>query len=806
MRHGEETEPVDLEDEALAVDCGTMVLDMDDDDDAVDPNCQDYCAAYALLSAIWGADAKGTLQGVHFVAEKMETGRGFLHHSRKTVGNAASLSLGRSAVGQNVYFACAMYATYNGTNKGNRTQSNAVGAYTLWLDIDCGAGKPYVDQAAGEAALKAFCVSAGIDEPSILVDSGNGLHCYWHFDQFVDKVSWTLHAKALSDLTQVHKFHVDPMRTNDIASVLRVPGTTNYKDRANLKLVTLRRAGPPLDYPQFVAALQTPIPPSPVAAQPAPPQGPSAANAQTYPPSSAHELVKHCATLAHFEAVGGAVSEPLWRFALGILKHTVEGEPLAHQWSMGDPRYNQTETQEKLDNWTKPPALCATIRTLPDAHCAGCTNMCRSPIQLGTAGRVAGYNFSDSHFVSRAGNSVLVFDEREPNILPSGMTFENFKNFHSNKLVGGKNAAGEWLKSAGRRTYDRLVFDPSGRSAPTDYNAWRGLAVDPKPGRIKRILRHIFEVWCDRDLAQFKYVLRWMALLVQRPWVKPEVALVLRSKEGTGKNIIVQALLDVFGPHGFITAQKDQVAGRFNGHLFDKVLVVLDEAFFAGDPAAVAAAKALITNPQIGYEPKGKDAFSARNYAHVVVMTNNAWAVPAGEDARRWAVLDVSGVRAGDLAYFRALAREIKNGGVEALLHFLMRVSLRGFNPRAVPNSHALHAQRMQTLSHTDPVAAWWLEVLIDGEFPLKHGSVDWDTEISSGEMQESYLIASARARQPPTFPVAARRLRRLVPVGALSRVRKGQPGDRYFSYQLPDLADARQRFKDVTGIDPCTP
>jgi hypothetical protein len=486
------------------------------------------------------------------------------------------------------------------------------------------------------------------------------------------------------------------------------------------------------------------------------------------------------------------------------LKNTLEGEPLAHQWSMGDPGYNRAETQQKLDNWTKPPALCATIKSIPDARCTGCTQMCRSPIQLGTAGRAVAPNFSDSHFVSKIGNSVLVFDEREKNILPSGMTFDKFSNFHADKRVNGKNAAALWLNTPGRRNYDRLVFDPSGKNAPSEYNAWRGLAIYPKPGRVKRILRHLFEVWCNRDKAQFKYVLRWMALLVQRPWVKPEVALVLRSKEGTGKNIIVQALLDVLGPHGFITAQKDQVAGRFNGHLFDKVLVVLDEAFFAGDPAAVAAAKALITNPQIGYEAKGKDAFSARNYAHVIVMTNNAWAVPAGEDARRWAVLDVSEAQAGKHAYFGALAAEIENGGVEALLAFLMQVGLRGFNPRAVPNSAALKRQRVETLSHTDPVAAWWLEVLFEGEFPLNHGSIVWGIEISSGELQESYSVATARARQPPPFPVAARKLRRLVPPGALSRVRKGQPGDRYFSYQLPDLGVARQHFQNVTGIDPC--
>ena len=267
------------------------------------------------------------------------------------------------------------------------------------------------------------------------------------------------------------------------------------------------------------------------------------------------------------------------------------------------------------------------------------------------------------------------------------MNFTAFRQFRAGHKIGRKLVASEWLSSPSRRTYSSLVFDPSGNCPEGSYNTWRGRAVDPKRGKCGKILAHIRDVWCGGDAAQFEYVLRWMALLVQKPWIKPEVALVLRSKEGTGKTMIVHMLLDIFGHHGFTTAQKDQVAGRFNGHLFDKVLVVLEEAFFAGDPAAVAAAKALVTNRVLGYEAKGKDAFSAPNYAHVITLTNNEWAVPAGAEARRWMVLDMSETRMGDHAYFTALANEIEDGGREVFLGCLLSIPLDGWNQRVLPQS-----------------------------------------------------------------------------------------------------------------------
>jgi hypothetical protein len=531
--------------------------------------------------------------------------------------------------------------------------------------------------------------------------------------------------------------------------------------------------------------------------------------AHAFPPSSALKIVKNCPTLAHVERVGGAVSERLWRSTLGVVKYTTEGAAVCHEWSKGDPRYDQHETQKKIDLWTKAPTLCSTFRKIDDAKCQGCVQRCKSPIQLGHPDdadplRVAMHELNLRHFVAKVGGGVFVFDEQDESILTDAMSFAAFRQFNAGHKISGKSVATEWLSSSGRRTYSSLVFDPSGNCAEGNYNTWRGLAVEPKQGKCGKILAHIRDVWCGGDAAQFEYVLKWTALLVQRPWSKPEVALVLKSKEGTGKTIIVHILLDIFGVHGFTTAQKDQVAGRFNGHLFDKVLVVLEEAFFAGDPAAVAAAKALVTNQALGYEAKGKDAFSAPNYAHVITLTNNEWAVPAGADARRWMVLDVSEARMGDHAYFTALANEIENGGRGALLHHLLSIDVDGWNARVLPQCDGLRAQQAETLRRSDPVAAWWLDALSEGEFTVEGGAVAWAPEISAADMQESYAMATRGARNAPAFDGAAKKLRKLVPTGALTKVRKSHQGSRHFSYQLPDLQAARLHFNTVKGIDPC--
>ena len=96
-------------------------------------------------------------------------------------------------------------------------------------------------------------------------------------------------------------------------------------------------------------------------------------------------------------------------------------------------------------------------------------------------------------------------------------------------------------------------------------------------------------------------------------------------------------------------------------------------------------------------------------------------------------------------AYFKKLAREIANGGDAAFLSYLFQLNLDRFNPRILPRSDALRAQKVRTLYWTDPVTAWWLDVLTEGEFPIKDGAVPWSPEILAADLQERLL----RPRQP---------------------------------------------------------
>jgi hypothetical protein len=198
----------------------------------------------------------------------------------------------------------------------------------------------------------------------------------------------------------------------------------------------------------------------------------------------------------------------------------------------------------------------------------------------------------------------------------------------------------------------------------------------------------------------------------------------------------------IAGQHGFAISHSVHLVGKFNEHLRDCVVLFADEAFFPGDRQHVGTLKAIITQPYLTIEAKGRDTIQAPNFIHLLMASNDDWVVPASLDARRFFVLDVLADRRGDRVYFAALWRELENGGLEAMLHDLLREDLTGFDHRDVPDTAGLQQQKRLSLPTE---YAWWEEVLQRGYvFKSKLGLDDafrnWIDPISTELLYASYL------------------------------------------------------------------
>lgn len=261
-----------------------------------------------------------------------------------------------------------------------------------------------------------------------------------------------------------------------------------------------------------------------------------------------------------------------------------------------------------------------------------------------------------------------------------------------------------WNSSPDRREVAEVRFDPAGslvtKSGQPMLNLWRGFNRKARRGKCKRMLRHLWDVVCSGNPQHFRYLLAWMAHLVQKPWEAPGVVVVLRSlAEGSGKSSVGVWLAEIFGDHALVIAEPTHLLSKFNAHLETRCLVVLNELHWAGNKEAASKFKSIITDPYLTVERKHGGVYAVPNILHIMAATNAEWAVPAGHGARRFFVLDVDQERTGDHPYFDALRREADNGGIEALMYILQRFKLDRINLRAVPITEALRDQQERSLS-----------------------------------------------------------------------------------------------------------
>ena len=347
-----------------------------------------------------------------------------------------------------------------------------------------------------------------------------------------------------------------------------------------------------------------------------------------------------------------------------------------------------------------------------------------------------------------------------------------------------------WFEHEKRRQYlGGIEFNPGGEVRPGVLNLWRGFSVPAVAGDLHEpFLEHVFNNICSGNQDYYDYVIGWLARLVQNPASQSETAIVLRGKEGTGKNSFVGTIGDLFPQHYFESSSSAQFLGNFNSHLRDKILIHANEAFFAGDKRHEASLKMMITEPMIPIEAKGVDIIRQPNYLHVIMSSNSDWVVPAGPEARRFLVLDVDDARMGDGKYFGHIKAQLRAGGLSSLLRFLLDYDLSEFKIRTVPITQALIDQRVRSM---DSATLWWHACLERGYVVNRNDG--WLDKLPTEHAVKAYQIFCQDNREmrpmPPTI------IGRWLKEQGVDRKRVQVQSTKGYFYIFPELSQCRDEF-----------
>jgi len=426
--------------------------------------------------------------------------------------------------------------------------------------------------------------------------------------------------------------------------------------------------------------------------------------------------------------------------------------------------------------------------------------------------------------VQNAGNGRcrVIYEDPDSGLLVQQAPTD-FKTFYSNQFVEIPTPQGArqiplgkwWFEHKMRRSFRSIAFQPGAEVGANVYNLWRGFAFEAIPGgSCDLYLSHVREVICSGDEDIYNYLVNWMALAVQKPNQPGHTAIVLRGSQGAGKGTFAKTFAKLFGHHGKQVTDAKHLVGSFNAHLRDCIVLFADEAIAANNKQHESMLKTMVTEESLMVEAKGVDASVERNYLHVIMASNADWVVPTGVDDRRFVMLDVSDEHVMDAAYWGELNAQLRNGGYQALLHFLLTRDLSEFDPRVRPQTEALQDQKQRSF---DPLARWWYAVLQEGNigdvslgegtlFPCQTLAYEYNASRPHSErIEPNSMTVFMQKVTPWTFQrrqVTQKEIdEQKMPVMSLHYHNGRETGtQRPMVFDLAPLAELRKQFDDTHG------
>jgi len=247
-----------------------------------------------------------------------------------TIDELYNAAMAFDAKGYNTFFALATF-----DDKKKRTADSAVKMRSLFLDIDCGEGKDYPKKSDAANALSVFLEDSGLMGLGVpwIISSGGGLHVYFPLEEEVDIAVWKPVAENLKRLCKKLGFNIDASVTGDVARILRVPDTHNYKQEKPRKVV-IKTEGTVFNLDAISTLLKDKIGEGAYEVVPMlnlPGQRPKLA-----PNANSVKLIENsatffknittCAQINYYkEHAAEDGMEPLWRGVLSIAKHCDDG-------------------------------------------------------------------------------------------------------------------------------------------------------------------------------------------------------------------------------------------------------------------------------------------------------------------------------------------------------------------------------------------------------------------------------------------------------------------------------------------------
>ena len=158
---------------------------------------------------------------------------------------------------------------------------------------------------------------------------------------------------------------------------------------------------------------------------------------------------------------------------------------------------------------------------------------------------------------------------------------------------------------------------------------------------------HIKNVWAQGKPDEVKeWLLQRLYHTIQRPYDKVSTAIILSGKQGTGKGIILNWIINkiIGNEYAVEVAGLRKVTGETNSIIANKILLVIDEASNTTTGTYnenFDILKHIISEENVTIKKLYKDPYTVPNYINFIICTNHSNSIQIEQTDRRYFVTEV---------------------------------------------------------------------------------------------------------------------------------------------------------------------
>lgn len=203
-----------------------------------------------------------------------------------------------------------------------------------------------------------------------------------------------------------------------------------------------------------------------------------------------------------------------------------------------------------------------------------------------------------------------------------------------------------WLEDSKKKVYDRIDFIPDPNyNNPNILNTYTGFEIEKYKAIIDsndnsieaqekrklecKVLFDYLLTVSNGNLDNYNFITNWIAWILQKPYAKTGVCLVLHSvlNHGVGKNTFFLLLSSILGKKYTNCTDKiyevlNAEGGKFAEGRKDKLLIALNEIDFKNASIYSSALKDAITEGSYDIQPKHKSTIKYSSYDNWLIFSN----------------------------------------------------------------------------------------------------------------------------------------------------------------------------------------